>query len=102
EGREAPDLAGGRARLRRAHGRECTNASPSGLAARLAPGGERGSYNALQSPRTGKGSVMSSIQHPVIDSAEAQRALKAAADSEGLHADQIDIESMVITQHWDR
>jgi phenylalanine-4-hydroxylase len=45
---------------------------------------------------------MSSIQHPVIDSAEAQRALKAAADSEGLHADQIDIESMVITQHWDR
>jgi len=45
---------------------------------------------------------MSSIQHRAIDNAEAQRALKAAADSEGLHADQIDIESMVITQHWDR
>lgn len=45
---------------------------------------------------------MSSIQHSAIDNAEAQRALKAAADSEGLHADQIDIESMVITQHWDR
>lgn len=45
---------------------------------------------------------MSSIQHRAIDNAEAQRALKAAADSEGLHADQIDIEPMVITQHWDR
>ena len=45
---------------------------------------------------------MSSIKHNAIDNAEAQRALKAAADSEGLHADQIDIESMVITQHWDR
>jgi phenylalanine-4-hydroxylase len=45
---------------------------------------------------------MSSINHPVIDSDEAKRALQAAADSEGLPADQIDIESMVITQHWDR
>jgi phenylalanine-4-hydroxylase len=45
---------------------------------------------------------MSSIKHNAIDSADAQRALKAAADSEGLHADEIDIESMVITQHWDR
>jgi phenylalanine-4-hydroxylase len=45
---------------------------------------------------------MSSINHNAIDSADAQRALKAAADSEGLHADEIDIESMVITQHWDR
>ncbi len=45
---------------------------------------------------------MSSIKHNAIDSADAQRALKAAADSDGLNADEIDIESMVITQHWDR
>lgn len=45
---------------------------------------------------------MSSIQHRAIDNDEAKRALQAAADSEGLPADQIDIESMVITQHWDR
>jgi phenylalanine-4-hydroxylase len=45
---------------------------------------------------------MSSIKHSAIDSADAQRALKAAADSDGLHADEIDIEPMVITQHWDR
>jgi phenylalanine-4-hydroxylase len=45
---------------------------------------------------------MSSIEHSVIDSDEAQRALKAAADSDGLPASKIDIESMVITQHWDR
>lgn len=45
---------------------------------------------------------MASLSHPVIDSAEAQRALKAAEASEGLPASQIDIESMVITQHWDR
>lgn len=45
---------------------------------------------------------MSSIKHPVIDSDEAQRALKAAEDSEGLPASKIDIDSMVITQHWDR
>lgn len=45
---------------------------------------------------------MSSIKHAVIDSEEARRAIAAAEASEGLHADQIDIESMVITQHWDR
>lgn len=45
---------------------------------------------------------MSSIKHRVIDSEEARRAIAAAEASEGLHADEIDIASMVITQHWDR
>ncbi|RMH28968.1 MAG: phenylalanine 4-monooxygenase [Planctomycetota bacterium] len=45
---------------------------------------------------------MKSIEHPVVDGAEAKRALEAAAASEGMSADQIDIESMVITQNYDR
>lgn len=45
---------------------------------------------------------MSSLFHPVIDGDEAQRALKAAEASEGMPADQIDIESMMITQHFER
>ncbi len=45
---------------------------------------------------------MSSLKHSVIDSDEAQRALKAAEASDGLPASKIDIDSMVITQHWDR
>lgn len=44
---------------------------------------------------------MASIWHPVISSEEGQRAVKAAEASEGLPADQIDIESMVITQRYD-
>ena len=45
---------------------------------------------------------MSSIWHPVIDGEEAQRALEAAQRSENLPADQIDIKSMMITQHSDK
>ncbi len=45
---------------------------------------------------------MKSIEHPVVDGAEAKRALEAAAASEGMPADKIDIESMVITQNYDR
>lgn len=45
---------------------------------------------------------MKSIEHPVVDGAEAKRALEAAAASEGVPADKIDIESMVITQNYDR
>ncbi len=43
-----------------------------------------------------------SIWHPAIASDDAKRALEAAAASEGLSAGQIDIEPMMITQHWDR
>ena len=45
---------------------------------------------------------MQSIHHPVVDGDEAQRALQAAAASEGKHASDIDIDSMVITQNYDR
>lgn len=45
---------------------------------------------------------MSSIHHPVIDSDEAQRAQQAADNSADLPGDQIDIESMVITQNYDK
>jgi len=45
---------------------------------------------------------MSSIWHPVIDGEEAQRALEAAKRSEGVPSDQIDIESMMITQHHEK
>ncbi len=45
---------------------------------------------------------MSSIDHPVIDSSEAQAALKAAADSEGKSASEIDIDSMKVTQRWEK
>jgi len=44
----------------------------------------------------------SSILHPVISSDEAQRALKAGEIAATLPADQIDIDSMVITQHYDK
>ena len=47
---------------------------------------------------TGKGL----IQSPVIDSEEARKAQEAADRSESLPPDQIDIESMKITQHWDK
>jgi phenylalanine-4-hydroxylase len=45
---------------------------------------------------------MSSILHPVIDGDEARRALKAAEASAKVPSDQIDIKSMMITQHYDR
>ncbi|TVQ62266.1 MAG: phenylalanine 4-monooxygenase [Phycisphaerales bacterium] len=45
---------------------------------------------------------MSSIQHPVIDSEEAKRAQAAADAAANVSADQIDIESMIITQHYDK
>jgi len=45
---------------------------------------------------------MSSIWHPVIDGDEAQRALEAAQRSEGVPSDQIDIHSMMITQHYEK
>jgi len=44
----------------------------------------------------------SSIWHPVISSEEAQRALKAGEIAATLPPDQIDIESMVITQHYEK
>ncbi|MCB9837874.1 MAG: phenylalanine 4-monooxygenase [Phycisphaeraceae bacterium] len=45
---------------------------------------------------------MSSIWHPVIDGEEAQQALKAAERSQGMPPDKIDIESMMITQHYEK
>ncbi len=45
---------------------------------------------------------MSSIRHPVIDGDEARRAIEAAKASEGQPASKIDIESMVITQRWEK
>lgn len=45
---------------------------------------------------------MQSIHHPVVDSGEAQRAMRAAEESEGKPASEIDIESMVINQNYDR
>ena len=45
---------------------------------------------------------MSSIRHPVINSDEAKRAQAAADAAENMSADQIDIESMIITQHYDK
>ena len=41
------------------------------------------------------------LASPVIDSEEARRAQAAADASANLHADQIDIDSMKITQHWE-
>ena len=43
-----------------------------------------------------------SIHHHVIDSEEAQRAIAAAKKAEGQSASEIDIESLMINQHWDR
>jgi len=43
-----------------------------------------------------------SILHHVIDSDEAQRALEAGKKSEHLPANEIDIEKMTITQHWEK
>lgn len=45
---------------------------------------------------------MASIWHPVIDSDEAKRAIAAGEASKDLPADRIDIESMVITQRYDK
>ncbi len=45
---------------------------------------------------------MQSIHHRVVNSDEAKRALDAAAASEGVPASEIDIESMVINQNYDR
>lgn len=45
---------------------------------------------------------MSSIGHPVIDSDEARRALAAGDAAKDLPGDQIDIRSMIITQHYER
>jgi phenylalanine-4-hydroxylase len=45
---------------------------------------------------------MSSILHHVIDSDEAQKALKAAEDAADLPGDQIDIESLTISQNWEK
>ncbi len=45
---------------------------------------------------------MSSIWHPVIDGKEAQQALEAAKRSESVEPDQIDIHSMMITQHFEK
>lgn len=45
---------------------------------------------------------MQSIHHPVVNGEEARRALAAADASDGMPAGAIDIESMVITQNYDR
>ena len=45
---------------------------------------------------------MSSISHRVIDSEDAKRALEAGNAAANLPGDQIDVDSMSITQHWDR
>jgi len=45
---------------------------------------------------------MQSIHHPVVDGAEAKRAMDAAAKSEGKPVSEIDIQSMIITQNYDR
>jgi phenylalanine-4-hydroxylase len=45
---------------------------------------------------------MSSIQHRVIDSDEAKRALDAAKAAEGLPGSKIDIDSLMITQRWEK
>ncbi|MEC9373023.1 MAG: phenylalanine 4-monooxygenase, partial [Planctomycetota bacterium] len=46
--------------------------------------------------------AMASIWHPVISSDEAKKAQAAADASANLPADQIDIEKLTITQHWDK
>lgn len=50
------------------------------------------------------GEKSASIWHPVIDGEEARRALAAAEAAQDplIHADEIDIEKMVIEQRWER